>query len=63
MSYRMDKQVGDASDAGAMAAASTAAIDGAASGVSFSQLYPYYLVAVAAGVSVYFITKFLGRKS
>jgi hypothetical protein len=59
MSYRLDKKFGDAATD---TAAITAALDGQASS-GFAALYPYYLVAVAAGVSVYFITRWLGRKS
>lgn len=54
----MDRKYGQA-DAGAITA-STAGADALLS--SFSGLVPYYLVAVAAGVTVWLITRALSKK-
>ncbi len=46
--------------AGAMTASTSAALDAAS---PFAALLPYYLVAVAAGVTVWFVTRWLSKRS
>ena len=58
MAYRLDS---DVRGYGQADASMTAAVTGAAAPLGTS-LLPYYLVAVAAGVTVWFVTKLLSKK-
>ena len=48
-------------DSGAITASTTGALDGQGAS-SLASFLPYYGVAVAAGVTVWFITRWLGKK-
>ena len=54
---------GQTEAAGEITASTTAALDGTGTLGSLVQFLPYYFVAVAAGVTVWWLTKQLGKKS
>lgn len=58
MALSIDRKFGQAEEAGEMAAIVATSPTSTA-----TSLLPYYLMAVAAGVSVWFITRWLGRRA